>query len=433
MTIRSHSFTKRTHKLGALGHLLALTTVVASSLSALEPEDLLYYRVGNVSIRPNFGLGQSYNDNVFFRGDEAFFVINPDGSITKVEREGDFITSASGGASFLLGRPTGNYINATYSYSHRFFHEHSFQNAGNHSIGLQGQLDGARISITPTVTGSSTRSILAGANRSAALADQLIERNNLRAEIRARIKLTPKLFTTSTGRYSLNDVEDGIPLFDSDDFGFTQGFGFQIRPKVGLSLNGSVGRRTVDPNTATLGTGSSQNYFGGGISAEGDFSERLTGNINFGIQRLSFSQNSDSFVAPVAGVSLDYRMGRDITSTISYTRSTFAGIQSANAGGVGDRIGLTVRKPFGFRKNWILSASGNFNFQSWENRTGVSADRSNDWLSGTLAIQYQIQEWLSSSFSYSVQSFSSSLSRAGTFGIVDYDVNTVSLSMRIGY
>ncbi|MDB4798735.1 hypothetical protein OAH36_03970, partial [Verrucomicrobia bacterium] len=142
---------------------------------------------------------------------------------------------------------------------------------------------------------------------------------------------------------------------------------------------------------------------------------------------------SGSFTAPVVGISLEYLMGRDILADISYNRSTFVGIQSANSAGVSERVGLTLRKPFGTRKNWTLSATGNLNLQSWENQTGLSGNRSEDWLSGTFAIQYKIQEWLSSSFSYSLQSFSSSLARSGTFGIVDYDVNTVSLSMRVGY
>ncbi len=431
MTVKPTKTERHPQRKCLLTALLAFA--MATFANAVEPEDLLYYRVGNVSIRPNFGIGQSYNDNVFFRGDEAFFVVNPDGSTSRIEREDDFITSLSGGASFLLGRPTGNFLSANYTYSHRFFHEHTIQNAGGHNLGLRGQIDGARISIVPTITGSNTQAIQNGANRIAGLSNQLIERNNLRADIRTRVQITPKLFSTTTGRYTLNDIEDGVPLFDTDDLGLTQGFGFQLRPKVSLSLNGSVGRRSIDPNTATLGRGSSQNYVGGGFSAEGEFTDRLTGEIRFGIQRLTFSGTSESFVAPVAGVTLDYLMGRDITSSISYTRSTFAGIQSANAGGVSDRFSLAIRKPFGTRKNWIISATGNMNFQTWENSTGLSADRSNDWISGTLAVQYQIQEWLTSSFSYSVQSFSSSFSRTGTFGIVDYDVNTISLSMRIGY
>ncbi|MBT7534865.1 MAG: hypothetical protein HN610_04820, partial [Verrucomicrobia bacterium] len=36
-------------------------------LSALESEDLLHYRVGNVNIRPQFTGGMVYNDNIFFR------------------------------------------------------------------------------------------------------------------------------------------------------------------------------------------------------------------------------------------------------------------------------------------------------------------------------------------------------------------------------
>ena len=413
--------------------LTALPLFVATSLQAIEPEDLLYYRLGNVSFRPNFGIGESYNDNVFFRGDDTFFLINPDGTTTKIERTGDFITSLTAGTSILLGRPTGNFISANYGYSHRLFEEHSVQNAGNHSLSLQGEIDGARISLTPIFSFSNTKSILTGASSSATLRDQLVERNNIRGSVSTRIVVSPKTFTSSTASYSVNDIKGNLPLFDQDDASFQQGFGFQIRPKIDLSATGTIGQRTIDPNRLILGPSSDQTYFGGGFRAEGEFTDRLTGEASFGIQRSTFSSSSGSFTAPVVGISLEYLMGRDILADISYNRSTFVGIQSANSAGVSERVGLTLRKPFGTRKNWTLSATGNLNLQSWENQTGLSGNRSDDWLSGTFAIQYKIQEWLSSSFSYSLQSFSSSLARSGTFGIVDYDVNTVSLSMRVGY
>lgn len=405
----------------------------AASMQALEPEDLLYYRLGSVSIRPNFGIAESYNDNVFFRGDDTFFIVNPDGSITKIERTGDFITSLTGGTSILLGRPTGNFIGGNYSYSHRLFQEHDVQNAGNHSISLQGKVDGARISLSPTFSFSNTKSILTGSSASATLRNQLVERNNIRGSVLTRVKLSPKLFSSSTASYTLNDIKGNIPLFDQEGISFQQGFGFQFRPKIDLSATGTIGQRSTEPNSIAVGRSRDQTYFGGGFRAEGEFTERLIGEASFGIQRSTFSGSSESFTAPVVGVSLEYLMGRDISADISYTRTTFVGIQSANSSGVSDRVGLTLRKPFGTRKNWTLSATGNLNFQSWENQTGPSGDRSDDWLSGTFAINYKIQEWLSSSFSYSIQSFSSSLARAGTFGIVDYDVNTVSLSMRVGY
>ena len=434
MTIRSTRLTsiRKTPLFKTATLVCALT--FTNQLNALEPEDLLFYRVGNVSIRPSFGIAETYNDNVFFRGEKSFFIVNPsDGSTTKIEREGDLITTLSAGASLLLGRPTGNSLGANYNYSHRLFNEFTSQDASNHYITLRGILSGARIAVTPSLEGSNTKSVLNGANRSSSVGNQLVERNNVRAAISTRIKLTPKTFSNSTVSYSLSDLQDDLPFFDTQDTSFNQGFGFQLRPSISLSVSGTVGRRSVDPNSVLLANGNAQKYIGGGFSAEGEFTDRLTGEIKFGLQRSSFSNNSDSFIAPVVGISLEYMMGRNIHSDISYTRNTFVGIQSANAAGVSDIVGITLSKPFGARKNWTISATGNMTFQKWETRTGLSADRSNNWLSGSLALQYRIQEWLTSSFSYSTQSFSSSLSRSGTFGLVDYNVNTVSISARVGY
>ena len=412
---------------------IILGTLATGQVEALEPEDLLYHRVGNVSIRPSFGLAGTYNDNIFFRGDESFILVDPNGNVQLIEKESDFITTLSPGTSITLGRPTGNFINTSYDYSHRLYADHAAQNAGNHSLLLNGKLDGSRINLVPSLRFNNTRSVLSGATRRIGTGEELIERSSISASLSAKIRMTPKLFTQSKGNYSLNSWQSNLPFFDTEALGFSQSFGFQIREKISLAGYGSIGRTTATPNNATIGTTADQNYIGGGLSAEGEFSDRLTGEIRFGVRRASFSQGGDSFVAPVAGVTLDYLLWRDISTSISYTRQTFVGVQTANASGVSDRFSISARKPFGTRKNWAILATGNFNFQSWENQTGLSAGRSDDWLSGRIAVQYQIQEWLSSSLAYNLQTFSSSLAKAGTFGIVDYDVNTVSLSVRIGY
>ena len=420
--------------------------------NAIEAEDVFYYRVGNVSLRPSFSISQNYNDNVFFIGDEPIVipVLNEEGSIILdsvldgdgniigftprvviFDRVGDFITTFNATASLLLGNARRNYLLGNYRYSHRFFQEYDQQNAGVHNFSFRGNLDGAKIDFAPSFSYNNSQTILSGSNRNQSFANRLIERNAISGSARVTIRLTPKTFTTTTMSGNLNDfVEEGLPFFDSDHIGIRQGFGFQFRPKLSLSAYGSFGRRSVSSNDGRP-VGGAQTYFGGGFSAEGDFSRRFTGTIRFGIQQASFSKSSESLLAPTAGITLQHLMGRDFKTTLSYTRSTFIGIQNPNELGVTDRVNLTISKPFGTRKNWMATIDGNINFRSWEDETGSSRGRSDTSMGTTFSLQYRIQEWLSSGFSYSFQSFSSN--QSGQLGLVDYDVNSINLSLRVGY
>lgn len=439
--------------------LLYIATLLAGSClrgNAIEAEDIFYYRIGNVSLRPSFSISQSYNDNIFFRSDESVYVIarpveifgteflqqgfvseselqEGDIVIDRFDRVGDLITTMNAATSILFGNVRGNYILNNYQYSHRLFQEYSLQNAGVHNFTIQGKWDGVKMDLTPSFSYANTQSILSGSfRREGELANLLIERNIISASPQVRLRLTPKAFSTTTLQYNFSDfVDDTLPFFDTDHIGLRQGFGFQLSPKISLSAYGSYGRRTVSPNDDRP-AGSAQTYIGGGFSASGNFTRRLRGTIRFGIQEATFSTTSESLVAPTAGITLSYLMGRDLAANLSYTRATFIGIQFANQTGISDRVSLDLQKPFGTRKNWLVKMSGNFNFQSWESEIEFNQDRSDTWFSTNFSIQYRIQQWLSSSISYSFQSFSSNKSGLG-FGLLDYDVNTIHLSLRVGY
>ncbi|MCS1411537.1 MAG: hypothetical protein M2R45_04737 [Verrucomicrobia subdivision 3 bacterium] len=418
----------------------------ANGLWAIEPDDILFHRIGNVSLRPSFEIIETYNDNIFYRTDTPIFFGGE--RIPTAKKEGDLITSATGGATVVLGNPSKNWLSIDYSYTHRFFLNHSDQNAGRHHFGFGGTLNRGKVSLAPSFNFDNDFSPLSGATRATSPDDStLVERSILGGTIVAMVKFTPKTFTTTTGQYSLTDFGSNTPILDSDNISFQQGLGFHIRPKVSLSAYGIIGRRTTSVNTRFLVNNpgfaeslipSRQPYVGGGFSAKGKFTNRITGEVSFGIQRLSYSEVSASFITPVVEFSLEYWMGRDIVSDISYIRSTFVDLQSENSSGVSDSVRIAVSKPFGRRKNWRVTASGSLSFQNWEIGTGPSSDRSEDFFTGTFSIQHKIQEWLSSSLSYSSQMFSSNRSlhriqQPGRFGIVDYDVNTVRLSIKVGY
>lgn len=422
---------------------MAAMSGIFSKAKALEPDDLLFHRIGNVSLRPSFQISETYNDNIFFRD---------------VGKEEDWINAVSGGAVVLLGKPQESSLLASYEYTHNFFRDHSDQNSSVHGASLAGNIAIGRVTLIPDILFNRSASPLSGYQRFRynpitgalqPLDELLVETSYLNGTVKAKVDISRKTFTITEGRYNSRkygyseEFPVNLPVSDYDNIRFRQGFGFQIRPKVSLSAHGFCGNLKID----RLISNERRRYFGGGLSAEGDFTDRLTGEVDFSIERGSITGRldtigrpipSETYVRPVVAMSLKYRIGKDIFPQLDYIRRTIVGNQidqREGSPGVSNRFGLSVIKPFGRRKNWLVRASGNMEFVDW--KSGSHEGDSTEILNAALTVQYRIQEWLHSSLLYSWQSFS--YDRGGFFwedrrpGVVDYGVNTITWTVRAGY
>lgn len=422
--------------------LLAAMSGAFSRIKALEPDDLLFHRIGNVSLRPNFQIAETYNDNIFFSREN--------------DKEEDWISAVSGGAVILWGKPQESSLLAGYEYTHNFFHNRSDKNSSGHGASLTGNISGGRVTLIPNVLFNSSSSPLFGFLRfnpgtgTLQRDELLVETSTLNATLRAKIDVSRKTFTTTEGRYNFRNYgyttksgnnPDDLPVSDYDNFRFRQGFGFQIRPKVSLSAHGFLGNLTIDRSSRLRPRPDEERrYFGGGLSAEGDFTDRLTGEVDFSIERGSITGRlansfpwsplpAETYLRPIVAMSLKYRIGKDIFPQLDYIRKTLPGNQrEGSSPGVSNQFDLSVLKPFGRRKNWLLRASCNMEFIDW--KTGTYKGHSAERLNAALTVQYRIQEWLHSSLLYSWQSFSYDGLRRG---VVDYGVNTITWTVRAGY
>lgn len=430
----------------AMGRFCLLLTAIGGAFSeakALEPDDLLFHRIGNVSLRPSFQISETYNDNIFFRENE---------------KEEDWISAVSGGAVVLLGKPQESSLLAGYEYTHNFFRDHSDQNSSVHGASLAGNISSGRVTLIPDILFNSSSSPLSGYQRFRynpitgalqPLDELLVKTSYLNGTVKAKFDISRKTFAITEGRYNSRkygyseeseEFTENLPVSDYKNIRFRQGFGFQIRPKVSLSAHGFFGNLKIDRSSRP---DDERRYFGGGLSAEGDFTDRLTGEVDFSIERGSITGRldiigtplpSETYVRPVVEMSLKYRIGKDIFPQLDYIRKTLVGNQIDGSPGVSNQFGLSVLKPFGRRKNWLVRASGNMEFVDW--KSGDFEGHSAENLNAALTVQYRIQEWLHSSLLYSWQSFS--YDDRGFWwerrpGVVDYGVNTITWIVRAGY
>ena len=417
-----------------VGLLLAAISGAFSKAKALEPDDILFHRIGNVSLRPSFQISETYNDNIFFKD---------------IGKENDWISAVSGGAVVLLGKPQESSLLASYEYTHNFFRNRSDQNSSSHGASLAGNISSGRVTLIPNILFNSSASPLSGYQRARPLDELLVKTSYLNGTVKAKVDISRKTFATTEGRYDFRNYGHNanfpvnLPVSDYDNIRFRQGFGFQIRPKVSLSAHGFFGNLKIDRSRFSR-PDDERRYFGGGLSAEGDFTDRLTGEVDFSIERGSITGRldtlerpipSETYVRPVVEMSLKYRIGKDIFPQLDYIRKTLVGNQIEGSPGVSNQFGLSVIKPFGRRKNWLVRASGNMEFVDW--KSGDFEGDSAENLNAALTVQYRIQEWLHSSLLYSWQSFS--YDDRGFFwedrrpGVVDYGVNTITWIVRAGY
>jgi hypothetical protein len=115
-------------------------SALGAPLSALESDDLLHYRVGNVHIRPQFSAGMTYNDNIFFRSDDALrqLLVGP--------KEGDLINQIGPGVQLSPSEKIRSIpLLFSYNYLHRFYTDHSEVSSGDHIASLSGAITSGKI------------------------------------------------------------------------------------------------------------------------------------------------------------------------------------------------------------------------------------------------------------------------------------------------
>src|SRR5688572_11217236 len=99
----------------------AAAAASTAQVFAVEASDVLVFSKGPLSLRPQFGLVEQFDDNIFY-GDE--------------DRESDFITVISPGLKLQLGQdlPAENHVILAYTYDRSFYVHNSSQNANQHHI-----------------------------------------------------------------------------------------------------------------------------------------------------------------------------------------------------------------------------------------------------------------------------------------------------------
>lgn len=386
---------------------------------AIEPDDVLHFRVGNVHIRPQFGAGLTYDDNIFFRS------TNPNDSVLFGPKEGDLIANVNPGVSFTLGQNEINTLSFTYQHVHRFYTDHSEVSSGDHSLSLAGAVTSGKVRIST----NHSLSYLTGIQGGTLAVVEQSDRVSLTDQLRVNLDVTPKSDIYVDASYRLLDQDENSQFADSDSWTTAGGYGFKYSENLRFFSQLSYG---VTETSNQSGTSREWDFVGGSIGAEGDFTEKLTGTLQFGYQRRSSDTTGVSAGAPTVTAELEQLLGDRTMVALSYTRANQVNVDAFDTASVSDSVRLTLRRALGNRQKWFASVYGSYYQNDFSGSGGGSQGRSDTSMGLGAALDYRIQEWMTSQFSYSFSDFSADLPFSSRSS-VDYQVNQVNLSAKIGF
>ena len=184
----------------------------------------------------------------------------------------------------------------------------------------------------------------------------------------------------------------------------------------------------VETNLERMGERPDSDFFGGHISAVGDFSEKLKGKVQVGYQtrqfdRLSNGYGGGSHGLPIFEAEVDYSFTEKRTASLTYRHGGSVSIESPDSAVTSDYIILEVNQQIGTTGKLSANFGTTYELDTYETRDA----REYQYLRMNAGVSYSFNRWLKSSLRYDFEMFDSSE------GNIDYNVNRVMLGLSVGY
>jgi hypothetical protein len=397
--------------------LAAVAVGSTAKLAAMEASDLLVYSHGPLSLRPQFGFVEEFNDNIFY-GDQA--------------RESDFITTIAPGLKLQLGQdlPTENHVKLQYTFEELFFVHNSSQDATQHKFLTDTHFSKSRFGIDGADRYEILDSALGGGF---SVGRQKVRRNVWWDIYRVDYKVGERMGVYVEGQHVDTDYKTGLSLFDTRTLSGTGGFQYTLSEDKFLFGEVYYGETDLHPNTGTAKPPGTE-FIGGFVGARGNFTEKLKGTLKAGYEVADFigtipvGVDKSAGSAPVVEASITYLPTERLSATLSYSRRQQVSVQFVRSSYVLDSITATATQILGSTGRLRVDLTGTYAMYSFDPAPAYPAGRSDTNWKVQAGSSYFFQTWLSTRLEYSFEKFNSD------FGsVVDYDVNRVTLSLAIGY
>lgn len=389
-------------------------------VTALEPEDFLFFKVGHLTLRPQVAVAEVYNDNIFYQD----------------QREvQDFITIVSPGLKLQLGRPEANYISLGYNMDQLFYLENPDLKTAQHTIDVRTHLDfdrfrvegSDRVQFLSSPLGGVIERVV-GPDGSVTIVSGNIDRTSWDDTYTFSYDIGEKTGIYLRGTHNFIDYQEGIGLYDLETWKGTGGFAFRAFPKTAFFGEVHYGQTTTEPNHPLLARNPELSFVGGYVGVRGNFTEKLTGSAKIGYEAREFSDGSEAPSEPVVDISLSHLFSPKRMLSLTYSRLNTVSVQYSRQTYTADSIGVQLVQMLGTSRKWQASVSGNYILYQYEQTQGGSNRTQYDYLRASINVAYYIQRWLTASAGYDFERVA-----GDSRGVIDYNVNRVTLRLAIGY
>lgn len=399
---------------------LGATAAALPAADAIEPAQLFSYGTGAWVFRPHVTSGVQYSDNLYYQS-----------SGRKVS---DFMGVVRPGIEIWLGKPAGdNFVKFAYDMDSRFYVENSQSDSMDHEFTLKGTFKGARLTSDNSDRLQYQDSIYGGYVANQAVTGTVKGGNLQRWQLDLSHRLDYKM-TEKTSVYLLGTLYDllfdrGAPYQDLITWRGTAGFTLKALPKTSFFGEVYYGQSDATPNSIVSGpNGAPSDDVGGYLGAVGNFTQRLTGTVKAGYGSSQLTDGSKGIDGPIVDASLAARFTDYTSVNLGYSRRSSLSIQYSGVLLNTDYFSLSARQMFGPNRRWTANLGGGYGLNNYPHYQRSGEDRNDDYFSLTAGLSYSFKLWLKTGLDYQYQRLNSSDKSA-----VDYQINTVTMSVTIGY
>jgi hypothetical protein len=399
---------------------LAGTAVAVSGnmAFALEPSDVLVFSHGPLSLRPQFVLTESFDDNVFY---------------SQTGLRSDLITTVSPGLKFQIGQdfPDQNHFSILYMLDKSVYIDNPGLNALQHRVQAEAHYTQPRFGIDGSDTYQVLSSVLGGGFN---VGRQKVDRNIWWDVYRFDYKIGERTGVYAEAQHVETDYKTQLSLLDTRTLTGTGGFQYSYSEDTFFFGEVYYGQTTLHPNAPGAEKPPGTSFIGGFIGARGNFTEKIRGSVKAGYEASTFSGGSTQGVdtsagsAPVVEASVSYTPTDRLTATLKYSRRQQVSVQFVRSSYVLDSVSASLAEQIGSTRRLRLDLSTTYAMYSFDPAAAYPAGRTDSNWSVKTGADYFFQTWLYTRLEYSFERFTSDFA-----SVVDYDVNRVTLSLAIGY
>lgn len=431
------------HPARAVAPLLAALTLPAA---ADDMYRYLVYEVGPVTLRPQVDILSTYNSNVFYQAEDE---------------SSDLITTFRPGFKVNYGYEDANYVSFEYNLSALVYLDNSQLDDIGHLGRLRWNYKGAKLGFSGNGLATQQDQLLGGFF---GRIETPVDTFQYTQDATVSYDFSPKTIVALAANvdytdYTFDFSQPGTAsaqLSDGLVYSATLRVGYVLRDKITVYPLVTWGRASNTPNqdfdlqNPTTYPGPDLEFYNFGVRADGEFTPRLTGSVQFAYELRDYLgpflvpvgvilPNGQTIIlgtreveqdAPggmVANASLKYLFSPKTSFTLGYRRQFSLSQELSTAAYTADVISLSAQQQLGTRGKWLAGLSGNFTINAYDD-SGRFGARTDYLYFARADVAYRIQPWITVGLSQDYQTVTSNFT-----GVSEYDVFRTNFRLFIGF